>query len=67
MLHLDLSELDPSAGGVVQPLQVGEWTAEDEDLNLTIGGGGMGESGTDTRQPRDGVRRYQAPVRIALH
>ena len=29
-------------------------------LEKLIGGGGMGESGTDTRQPRDNVRRYQS-------
>ena len=62
MLYLE--QADIAAGGVVQPLKVEGWTDEDEDTNLTIGGGGMGESGEDTRQPRDGVRRYQAPEDI---
>jgi hypothetical protein len=59
MLHDDAAAA-PGSGGVVQPLCVGQWTDLDEDTNLTIGGGGMGESGIDTRQPRDDVRRYQA-------
>lgn len=61
MLHADApAAAVETASGVVLPLCVGEWTALDEDTNLTIGGGGMGESGIDTRQPRDNVRRYQS-------
>lgn len=61
MLHDDAPAAALETGsGVVQPLCVGEWTDLDEDMNLTIGGGGMGESGIDTRQPRDSVRRYQS-------
>ena len=61
MLHNDAPAHALERGsGIVQPLCVGEWTELDEDMNLTIGGGGMGESGIDTRQPRDNVRRYQS-------
>ena len=49
-----------TGSGIVRSVCVGEWTDLDEDMNLTIGGGGMGESGIDTRQPRDNVRRYQS-------
>lgn len=44
------------------------WGEEREDWNETIGGGGTpttltewGPPTLDTRQPRDAVRRYQAP------
>jgi hypothetical protein len=61
MLHEEAPAAATQTGsGVVLPLCVGEWTDLDEDTNLTIGGGGMGESGIDTRQPRDSVRRYQS-------
>ena len=83
MLHEPLAE-----GGALRALNVGGWAVEEEDINLTIGGGGMvrpphipqpkrrfsrrvacaagqGESGEDTRQPRDGVRRYQAAEDLA--
>ena len=60
MLHEDTNAIIETESGVVRTLCVGEWTDLDEDMNLTIGGGGMGESGVDTRQPRDNVRRYQS-------
>ena len=62
MLHEDTNAAitETERSGVVRTLCVGEWTDLDEDTNLTIGGGGMGESGVDTRQPRDNIRRYQS-------
>lgn len=62
----------PEGDGLLLPIALGEWVEEqrwmagapDEDLNETIGGGGTPKTGLDTRQPRDGVRRYQAETDV---